>query len=256
MLTESSFEPLSQIGSSVTDIRSRDITSPTMEDSLALPSRLSSLGPLVSEMSQIDFQFPRRFSSMQALRDNHQSESPFRPVSLLPAEISTPLYSPPPIHKNELEDKFAVRETERDNPSPLPVLANTKSKMRRPNSMQMRTSLAPNGNTPDATAQSSVFSGLSSPNQTPNSGRPFSITSTASSGTLNQGPTSPPISLMPPHLQRLKADANTKALGNRRSMPTLVNGPPPAPPPDCALPPLPPGSGMRSPISVRNSVQV
>jgi hypothetical protein len=47
-----------------------------------------------------------------------------------------------------------------------------------------------------------------------------------------------------------------KAVANRRSMPTLVNGPPPAPPPDCALPPLPPGGGMRSPMGVRGSVRV
>lgn len=39
--------------------------------------------------------------------------------------------------------------------------------------------------------------------------------------------------------QLLAADAQTKALFNRRSMPHLAEGPPPAPPPTCALPPIP-----------------
>lgn len=39
--------------------------------------------------------------------------------------------------------------------------------------------------------------------------------------------------------QLLAADAQSKALFNRRSMPHLAEGPPPAPPPTCALPPIP-----------------
>jgi hypothetical protein len=205
-----------------------------------------------SEMALMDFQFPRRFSSMQTLRDDRESELPFRSSPLLPAEISTPLYTSPAIHKVEIEDEFAVHEIERENPSPLPVLANTKSKIRRPNSMQVRTlSLASlNGHTSEHSAD---FQGLSPANQY----RPFSITSTASSGALNRdlNLTAQPISLISPHLQRLKVDSKN-ILVNRRSMPTLLNGPPPAPPPDCALPPLPPGSGMRSPVSLKSSVRV
>jgi hypothetical protein len=256
--TESSFEPVQPIKPSMLEIRRRAITSLPTEDDPPVPNRLSSLMPSsASEMAQIDFQFPRRFSSMQALRDDHQSEPLFRPGPLLPAEISAPLYSAPSIQEIEPEDEFVVHNTRTENISPLPIPANTKSKIRRPNSMQVRTSsLALNGHSPDVTTQTFPFSTLSSLNQPPNSGRPFSITSTASSGTLNQGLISPPISLTSPHLQRLKAESSKKALANRRSMPTLVNGPPPAPPPNCALPPLPPGSGMRSPVSVRNSVRV
>jgi hypothetical protein len=57
-------------------------------------------------------------------------------------------------------------------------------------------------------------------------------------------------------VQRLKGAAK-KDLLNRRSMPQLVKGPPPAPPPNYALPPIP--GGLRSPLSVkggRNSVLV
>lgn len=47
-----------------------------------------------------------------------------------------------------------------------------------------------------------------------------------------------------------KSRESSKSLNNRRSMPhMLVNGPPPAPPPDCALPPLPPGTcGKGTPV--------
>jgi hypothetical protein len=253
--TKSSFESEEQ--AKLFEIRPNFMASPPIEDGPALPNRMSSLTPLnSSEMAPIDFQFPRRFSGMQALRDDRQPELPFRSFPLLPAEISTPLYSPPAIHEDE--DEFAVHDIERENPSPLPVLANTKSKIRRPTNMQVRTSslAALNGDTPDPELQVFPFQGLSSANQYTNSGRPFSIKSTASSGTLNRDLSSQPVSLISPHLQRLKADSNKKALANRRSMPILVNGPPPAPPPDCALPPLPPGSGMRTPLSVRNSVRV
>jgi hypothetical protein len=55
--------------------------------------------------------------------------------------------------------------------------------------------------------------------------------------------------------QRLKPQSNP-ALANRRSMPMLVNGPPPMPPPNCALPPLPPGTAPRSTLVSRGSVRV
>lgn len=47
-----------------------------------------------------------------------------------------------------------------------------------------------------------------------------------------------------------KSRESPKSLNSRRSMPhMLVNGPPPAPPPDCALPPLPPGTcGKGTPV--------
>ncbi|SPO05907.1 uncharacterized protein DNG_08596 [Cephalotrichum gorgonifer] len=47
---------------------------------------------------------------------------------------------------------------------------------------------------------------------------------------------SPP---QPPSGQFLAVDGQSRALFNRRSMPQLAEGPPPAPPPTCALPPIP-----------------
>lgn len=262
--TESSFNQQQHARPLMGEIQAKFTALPPTDDGPAPPNPISSLSS--SEMAPIDFQFPRRFSSMQALRDDRQPDLPFRSSPLLPAEISSPLYTSPAINEVEVEDEFAVHEIERENPSPLPVLANTKSKIRRPTSMQVRTSslAALNGHTPQHSGEY-VFpfqsGGRSTQNHPSNSGRPFSITSTASSGALNRdlglgvNLGSQPISLMSPHLQRLKADSK-KALVNRRSMPTLVNGPPPAPPPDCALPPLPPGSGIRSLVGVRNSVRV
>ena len=252
--TESSFKMVQQIKPSIIDIPPRSpgtLPSPS-EDAPPPPHRKSSLTPLNSiATSHIDFQFPRRFSSMQKLRDMNEQllEPPFRYAPLPAAALTTPLPPSPFVLEDQFQEKYEVTEAERENLSPLPVLANTKSKVRRPASMQIRMSSgSPN---PYITPKSAGFPALSSPDINPKSGRPFSITSTASSGTLNQGQLSPaPMSMMSPAFQRIK---NQKALANRRSMPTLVNGPPPAPPPDCALPPLPP---IRSSIGMRNPVKV
>jgi hypothetical protein len=253
--TESSFKIVQQIKPSVIDIPPRSprtLTPSPSEDALPQPQRKSSLVPLNSvEPSHIDFQFPRRFSSMQTLRDMNDQllEPPFRHSPLPPAALITPLSPSPFVLEERFQGNFEATEVERENLSPLPVLANIKTKVRRPSSMQIRMSSgSPN---PYITPKSSEFPSLSSPDHTPKSGHPFSITSTASSGTLNQGQLSPaPISMISPAFQRIK---NQKALANRRSMPTLVNGPPPAPPPDCALPPLPP---IRSSIGMRNPLKV
>ncbi|PMD23123.1 hypothetical protein NA56DRAFT_60970 [Hyaloscypha hepaticicola] len=253
--TASSLEPQEQARSF--EIRPPPMTLPPIEDGPALPRPTASLKPLdSSEITPIDFQPPRRFSSMQTLRDDRQFDLPFRSFPLLPAEISTPLYSPQPTQ--EVEDEFAVHDVEREKPYPLPVIANTKSKMRRPNSMQVRTSSFANLNGDGSNSSTEYhivpFQRLSG-NQNTNTkdrSRPFSVTTTTSSGALNRDLASKPTSVVSPHLQRLKAESSKKALANRRSMPTLVNGPPPAPPPDCALPPLPPGSALRSPVSARN----
>ncbi|KAH8804837.1 hypothetical protein F5884DRAFT_680133 [Xylogone sp. PMI_703] len=44
-------------------------------------------------------------------------------------------------------------------------------------------------------------------------------------------------------------EANARGVSTRKSLPILVSGPPPAPPPDYALPPLPPaGNGSKGPL--------
>ncbi|KAI6086231.1 hypothetical protein F4821DRAFT_270102 [Hypoxylon rubiginosum] len=51
--------------------------------------------------------------------------------------------------------------------------------------------------------------------------------------------------------QFLAVDVAAKALSTRRSMPTLAEGPPPAPPPTCALPPLPRKRSTNMPRTIR-----
>jgi hypothetical protein len=190
--------------------------------------------PLNSETSHIDFQFPRRHSSMPEPSEVAEKylAPPLRPVPLLPAEaLSTPL----PVSPNIIEMKTEADWPNKEHLSPLPAAANMKTKLRRPISMQIRPTAPSPSQSPHLTPKSPRHAPAKSP------------------------PT--PSSLLSPSLQRLKAEGNAKTLANRRSMPMLANGPPPAPPPDCALPPLPPGSSgsMKcppSPMSLRNSVQV
>ncbi|KAI5865087.1 hypothetical protein GGS23DRAFT_408105 [Durotheca rogersii] len=53
--------------------------------------------------------------------------------------------------------------------------------------------------------------------------------------------------------QPLAVDASPKSLLSRRSLPQLAEGPPPAPPPTCALPPIP---GKRSSTPAPSSIKV
>jgi hypothetical protein len=81
---------------------------------------------------------------------------------------------------------------------------------------------------------------------------PYSDLSSQTSKSMNSFPAfhspvpveplvTPPSSSKPilPSVKNLIAQSNSQTLGNRRSMPLLTEGPPPAPPPNCALPPLP-----------------
>jgi hypothetical protein len=237
--TESSFKKLQQIKPAMIDIppRSPSASTPSPNEK-TLPPRRSSLMPLNSvETSHVDFQFPRRHSSMPEPSEvaEQYPAPPLRPAPLLPAEaLSTPLPVSPYIFGTNREVGGST-ESHKEHISPLPAAANTKSKLRRPISMQIR-STAP------------------SPSQSPR------LASKSPRHAQAKSPTTPS-SLLSPSLQRLKVEGNAKTLANRKSMPMLVNGPPPLPPPDCALPPLPPGSSgsMKSPASpmnIRNSVQV
>jgi len=234
--TESASKRLQQIKPAMIDIPPRSPSfSTSLQNEKAPPLRRSSLMPLNSaETSHIDFQFPRRHSSMPEPSQviEKYPAAPLRPAPLLPAEaLATPL----PISPNILEMNAEVDELNKEHLSPLPVAANTKTKLRRPISMQIRPTAPSPSHSPGLTPKS--------PRHTP-----------------AKSPTTP-TSILSPSLQRLKAEGHSKTLSNRRSMPALANGPPPAPPPDCALPPLPPGSSgsmksHASPMSVRNSVQV
>jgi hypothetical protein len=233
--TESSFKMVQQVKASVVSIPPRSpsvLATPTSP--VDLPRQMSSLMPLhATEAAHLNFQFPNRLSSMQALRDRADlaPEAPVRPAPLPPAGLTTPLPSSPyyPEHDTPIVHDH---EMEKESPPSLPIFANSKQNLRRPTSMQIR----PLSSTPSS----------KSPKIPPISRdlREAKATSPAS------------IAVLSPSFQRLKVEAHSKAVANRKSMPTLVIGPPPAPPPDCALPPLPPASAeLRSPMGTRGSVR-
>jgi hypothetical protein len=246
--TESSFKKIQQIKPAIVNIPPRSpsgsIPSP---NEAALPRRRSSLMPLNSlETSYVEFQFPQRHSNMRTLDDTDDGppKAPLRPAPLLLSEaLSTPLPVSPMIPEMKEEVDGASAVTDQEFLSPLPVVANNKTKLRHSMSMQI---------------QPTALSPYQSPRLTPKStlsprNRPSKSPSTEAKSSS---------SLLSPSMQRLKSEGSAKSLANRRSMPVLVNGPPPAPPPSCALPPLPLGSsssGLKSPASprsVRTSVQV
>ena len=243
--TESSFKMVQQVKPSVVDIppRSPSVASnPTSP--VGLPRRISSLMPLASnDMAKLDFQFPQRISSTQILRDavDEIPGEPGRAAPLPPAALTTPLPISP-FSPGQQTSNDHNQEIEPETLSPLPVLANSKQKLRRPPSMQIRPPAQLRA-FPSTTSTKSI----SSPSHRPVSNSTWAIGATSPASIAGLSPSS----------QSLKVPALPKVVANRRSMPTLVNGPPPAPPPDCALPPLPPGTAaLRSTIGVRSSVRV
>lgn len=272
------------------------------------PRRMSSLTPLAPhEAAHIDFHLPRRYSSMQTLRDisekhalnNNNVDAPLRPAPLPPAALSTPLPSSPFVSTFEFPQSTTQQNQSQSQgqhlshaqpqnqpnsqrprsrasarspqpiPVPVPVLANTKSKVKRPISMQIAPAaahrnnpyLSPKTKSPQSHSQSQThtFSALS-PRPFSSSSNNSSISTSHSTTTTNgngNGSVATPltsVSMLSPSLQRVKEHEISRTVINRRSMPTLVNGPPPAPPPDCALPPLPPPGSARGSVGSRGSM--
>ncbi|KAG4435665.1 hypothetical protein IFR05_008860 [Cadophora sp. M221] len=283
--------------------RSPSSTTPkTSEMPTPPPRRMSSLTPLAPhESARIDFHLPRRYSSMQTLREASEKcsrngfEAPLRPAPLPPAALLTPLPTSPfvegfqfpsaqqrgrnhtqsqpqtPNHNQNYNQRPRSRASARSphpvpSPFPVPALANTKSKVKRPISMQIAPAAAHRNNpylssrVPASNSNnypsSQIYTHIS-PSFSP---RPFSSSSNTSLSTTRSGPgqgyATPPSSLISPGLQRVKEHDISHTVINRRSMPTLVNGPPPAPPPDCALPPLPPPGSSRGSVGSRGSMSI
>ncbi|KAH9221990.1 hypothetical protein DL95DRAFT_182479 [Leptodontidium sp. 2 PMI_412] len=267
------------------------------------PRRMSSLTPLAPhESARIDFHLPRRYSSMQTLRDESEKhsrnglEAPLRPAPL-PSSPFVEGFEFPPAQRQDRKHTQAQARTHNQNQNqnhnynqrprsrasarspqpvpasfPVPALANTKSKVKRPISMQIAPAAA-HRNNPYLSSKihSNSRSQAHYPPQNPHLSqfppRPFSSSSSNMSpspingngrsyGSSGSGYTSPPSSLISPGLQRVKEHDISHTVINRRSMPTLVNGPPPAPPPDCALPPLPPPGSSRGSVGSRGSMSI
>ncbi|KAK0118284.1 hypothetical protein ONS95_012581 [Cadophora gregata] len=295
--TTQSFSLVQNAKLSVITIPPRSPTTPSNAMPTPPPRRMSSLTPLAPhEAAHIDFHLPRRYSSMQTLREisekhalnNNNLDAPLRPAPLPPAALSTPLPSSPFVSTFELpisttqqsqSQRHGQDQTQNHShshsqrprsrasarsPQPVPVLvpalANTKSKVKRPISMQIAPAAAHRNNpylslktkSPHIASQANTLSP-----------RPFSSSSnTSSTSTLyshssTNGHVLTPltsVSMLSPGLQRVKEHEISRTVINRRSMPALVNGPPPAPPPDCALPPIPPPGSSRGSVGSRGSL--
>ncbi|KAJ8071748.1 hypothetical protein OCU04_002064 [Sclerotinia nivalis] len=183
----------------------------------------------------------RRHSSMQAVG---QTTSPLESNGSCASKFPEPL-SPKLTHDESFEN---IRESDCDSlptlqesslqAQPLPTLPEIPIKQnpqRRPRSM-----LASSGH------QSTIVEDLSN---TPRRKRPSSLAPTTLSPTLIYKASHS--DLGPPRFR------SGRSVSSKRSLPALMHGAPPAPPPDCALPPLPPGSATttsrKSPSALVNS---
>lgn len=184
----------------------------------------------------------RRNGSMLALQAATSAVgAPSRRPPLPPAALQIPLPLSPTGPQDGMAELEAAMHASQQTTSPM------RTKLRRPLSMQ------------------NPYCGLPSPTDS----RPPLPKSPRSTKSSKSPRTSPNKAFFPPlvksshnytpartslNTQRLKPQ-NNLALANRRSMPALMTGPPPMPPPNCALPPLPPGSAPRSTVVSRESVR-
>lgn len=237
MPSESSFKMLQQSKPSLINIVAGSDPSTPVE--MVYPERRSSLWPNSCEV-QPDL---RRNASMIALQEATKLKAPSRPPPPLPpAALVVPLPLSPvnaPDVSVQLEEALAAVTKRSASTSRL--------KQPRPVSMQnthndlplSADSLPPLPKSPRSVKSSK------SPRISPNRAY-FPPSAKDSSNYTHVRPSA--------GSQRLKPQSNP-ALANRRSMPMLVNGPPPMPPPNCALPPLPPGTAPRSTLVSRESVR-
>lgn len=212
--------------------------SPTTADSFRSFRRPSVTPPTIPPKS------PRRYSmhpQPQPPRLSGATEIPIKetPEELPPHMVPLPP-SPPPLisgSNDNIIDRTRPSSRSRAQQPRLPHI----SQPRRPASMQaLSQTITPNRQT------------IPPPNGilTPVSATPQNVPS----------PLLPPMSLQsaskpPPRIssrQCLKQNSDSrKDLRGPKSMPQLVNGPPPAPPPNCALPPIP--TGMKNPLAMKNN---
>ena len=214
--------------------------------------RSSYMPPKSPRIVQSSVQSNRRQLSLQAI-PNMVAEVPKTPVrasSIQPASPHmvplppSPLVSPLQLEATPVDDAsgFALSEDNSRTPSNM-------SKPRRPVSMQVLAKASTNVMSRTMPPPNGTVTAITLPSAKP---------TTPSHALLAPIPPQPlsaphlPSSLSSPSVQRLKATETKKNLLNRRSMPHLVKGPPPAPPPNYALPPIPPG-GMRSPLSFKGN---
>ncbi|RDW79777.1 hypothetical protein BP6252_04415 [Coleophoma cylindrospora] len=188
------------------------------------------------------FQPPRRLSSMQALyKDQEAAANRNSATYLSAAALTTPLPQlPSPLGADyvpQQQDLASIyngtsMESEFASASPETTKAKASCDLRRPASLAFSRS------------ERETLSQLK------NMSSNMPAKKTLSSETA---PTVKPPSNT---VRRLRIQSTPQALSNRRSLPALTDGPPPAPPPNCALPPLPSPAEVGVPrASMRHSIK-
>jgi hypothetical protein len=213
--------------------------------------RSSYMPPKSPRIVQGILQSSRRQASLPVL-PNMVAEVPQTPVvastQLTPPNMiplpPSPLVSPLELEAVPVDDASEFSISKENPRTPLSM-----SKPRHPVSMQVLAKSSTNVTSRTMPPPNGIVTPVTLPSAKP---------TTPSHALLSPIPPQPlsaphlPSSLSSPSVQRLKATEAKKNLLNRRSMPHLVKGPPPAPPPNYALPPIPPG-GMRSPLAFKGT---
>ncbi|KAJ2903475.1 hypothetical protein MKZ38_009874 [Zalerion maritima] len=196
------------------------------------PARRSSFMPTHDTMSATSQPSPRRFSSMQTLRASSMSPEPTPPEFHGTFHIPNPSTQPrglPPVSLSEMQDdssrcRSSMESYGSRSLSPGPP---SSKKSNRASMMSMNSLHSNHSQSSDAPSR-------------PLMQRPIEVTVTEFDSQDHSS-----------HLRHISIIENTprsqqglvpsaaKNLYNRRSMPQLVEGPPLAPPPNCALPPIP-----------------
>jgi hypothetical protein len=214
--------------------------------------RSSHIPPKSPRIVQSSIQSPRRQSSLRAF-PNVVGDAPKTPVRAPPTQPASPHMVPLP--PSPLISPLQLEATPDDDTSGFaisqgnPRVSAHISKPKRPASMQVLTKASTNVMGRTVPPPNGTVTAITLPSAKP---------TTPSHALLSSIPPQPlsaphlPSSLSSPSVQRLKATEAKKNLLNRRSMPHLVKGPPPAPPPNYALPPIPPG-GIRSPMAFKGN---
>ncbi|CAG8960863.1 hypothetical protein HYFRA_00002400 [Hymenoscyphus fraxineus] len=174
----------------------------------------------------MEFQFPRRYSSVQLLRDTSEGSRDYMSSNAKATPLSPPPLSPPHI-ADMVKSNYLTVEKE----GAYIVSSHAQGKLRRPKSMQART------------GESSMYSShklgqvslqpriISDDLHTTNA-----LKTLSSESILRSRHTSLRLP-SPPSTQRNRT--RERRLTGRQSLPVMITGPPPAPPPRCALPALP-----------------
>ncbi|TDZ40628.1 hypothetical protein C8035_v005500 [Colletotrichum spinosum] len=192
---------------------------PSQTDPTAFPPRQASLGPKEQTMTVTLRTSPRRHASSPSL--NNIEGAPLSPelrTFILPSR--TP--STPAVSERACEALSPLSLNE-DGQCLSPASSAQRSPMRFSSYLELSPSLSTISQAVDE--EDTVI-----PSTSPLS----SVSPRTVPRPLPWVPQTPPT----PSFKQLKGESS-KAIPNRRSLPQLVEGPPPAPPPNCALPPIP-----------------